>query len=66
MCPVTELPKYRRTVFELLEQIQTLDYRDKNDFDNYSNGESCHLDPNIEEDDDEPFKNQGLGFWVDD
>ncbi len=24
------------------------------------------MDPNIEEDDDEPFKNQGLGFWVDD
>ncbi len=43
-----------------------LDYREKNDLDNYSNGESCHLDPNIEEDDDEPFKNQGLGFWVDD
>ncbi len=24
------------------------------------------MDPNIEEDDDEPFKNEGLGFWVDD
>ena len=36
--------------------------------DKYSgtSGESCKLDPNIEEDDDEPFKNEGLGFWVDD
>ena len=52
--PVTELPKYRSTVFELLEQIQVLDFRDKFDLDKYSeNGESCKLDPNIEEDDDE-------------
>lgn len=44
-----------------------LDFRDKFDLDKYSeNGESCKMDPNIEEDDDEPFKNEGLGFWVDD
>ena len=33
MCPVTEVPKYRRTVFEMLEQITTLDYRDRGDLD---------------------------------
>lgn len=65
--PVTEVKNYRRTIFQMLEQIQTLDYREKGDLDVYSQtGESCDLDPNIEEDDDEPFKNEGLGFWVDD
>ena len=51
----------------MLEQIQILDNREKQDLDVYSQtGESCHLDPNIEDDDDEPFKNGGQGFWVDD
>ena len=67
MNPITEIKGYRRQVFEILEQIAILDNREKQDLDVFSQtGDSCHLDPNIEDDDDEPFKGGGQGFWVDD